>query len=312
MQQVSSEPLVSVVMSVFNNAHGLNTTLDSILNQVGLAFEFIVVDDGSDDGTAAILQDYALQDQRLRIISQENRGLTQALIKGCEQAIGAFIARQDAGDISAPGRLLKQARFLESHPDVVLVSCGTLFTAPGGEHLYTVNHDIMRMAQDITDGDPRQLRGPSHHGSTMFRRNVYQQVGGYRPHFFLAQDLDLWVRLTEKGRHVAISEILYEARFSPDSLTGRYQREQVKLKCYIMAAADARRRSLDENEILEQAASIRPSRQTRSTGLRRACALYFIGACLRHTNPQSARDYFRQAIQAFPLHLRAWYRLLSL
>ena len=91
------DPEVSVVMSVYNGASHLFATLDSILSQEGVKFEFIVVNDGSSDKTGRILNDYAQRDSRLRIIHQENTGLTRALIRGCDAARGEFIARQDAG-----------------------------------------------------------------------------------------------------------------------------------------------------------------------------------------------------------------------
>jgi glycosyltransferase involved in cell wall biosynthesis len=85
---------------VYNGAFCLAKTLDSILSQEGVEFEFIVVNDGSSDKSGQILNDYAQRDSRLRIIHQENTGLTRALIRGCDAVRGEFIARQDAGDIS--------------------------------------------------------------------------------------------------------------------------------------------------------------------------------------------------------------------
>src|SRR5215472_5045758 len=102
---MNGNPEVSVVMSVYNNAPDLARTLDSILSQEGVDFEFIVVNDGSSDQSGQILNKYAQRDSRLRIIHQENAGLTRALIRGCDVARGEYIARQDAGDFSLPDRL---------------------------------------------------------------------------------------------------------------------------------------------------------------------------------------------------------------
>ena len=106
-QGMNTNPEVSVVMSVYNGASHLAATLDSILSQEGVELEFIVVNDGSSDKSGQILNDYAQRDSRLRIIHQENTGLTRALIRGCDAARGEFIARQDAGDISLPGPIEK-------------------------------------------------------------------------------------------------------------------------------------------------------------------------------------------------------------
>ena len=121
-------PKVSVVMSVYNGAEHLAETLDSVLQQEDCDFEFIVVNDGSTDGTAKVLDKYASLDSRLRVFHQENTGLTKALIKGCSEARGEFIARQDAGDISLPGRLKQQRDFLMSHPEAVMCACAVQFT----------------------------------------------------------------------------------------------------------------------------------------------------------------------------------------
>ena len=85
---MSTNPDVSVVMSVYNGASNLAATMDSILSQEGVELEFIVVNDGSTDRTGEILDDYARRDGRVRVIHQENTGLTRALIRGCAAASG--------------------------------------------------------------------------------------------------------------------------------------------------------------------------------------------------------------------------------
>src|SRR4051812_15394116 len=101
-------PTISVVMSVYNGAATLTATLESILSQSDSDFEVVVVDDGSTDATAEILRRTAAADQRLRVLRQENRGLTAALIVGCQTARAPIIARHDCGDRSLPGRLAMQ------------------------------------------------------------------------------------------------------------------------------------------------------------------------------------------------------------
>jgi glycosyltransferase involved in cell wall biosynthesis len=85
---MSSLPDISVVMGVYNGADRLRETMESVLSQEGVSLEFIVIDDGSTDGSALVLDNYACHDARVRILHQENQGLTRALIKGCEAARG--------------------------------------------------------------------------------------------------------------------------------------------------------------------------------------------------------------------------------
>ena len=121
---MNDTPEVSVVMSVYNGATDLRTSVDSILSQEGVNLELIVVNDGSTDNSANILQEYAGSDERVRVISQQNQGLTRALVVGCAAARGEYIARQDAGDISLPGRLIKQLNTISENPDSAFVLCG--------------------------------------------------------------------------------------------------------------------------------------------------------------------------------------------
>ena len=135
---MSSLPDISVVMSIYNGVDKLRETMDSVLSQEGVSLEFIVINDGSTDGSDAILDNYARHDARVRIVHQENQGLTRALITGCEAARGKYIARQDAGDISLPDRLRLQKTVLDQHEDCTFVSCWTSMNGPMDEYLFTV------------------------------------------------------------------------------------------------------------------------------------------------------------------------------
>ena len=147
---MSTNPDVSVVMSVYNGASHLAATMDSILSQEGVELEFIVVNDGSTDKTGEILDDYARRDGRVRVIHQENTGLTRALIRGCAAATGEFIARQDAGDVSLAGRLARQLDVFRNNSNVVMTSCGTRFVGPDGEVLY----EVCQAGEELHRGTP--------------------------------------------------------------------------------------------------------------------------------------------------------------
>ena len=125
-------------MGVRNGGAALPPTLDSVLSQLGVALELIVVDDGSEDDTLNTLDRYAARDPRVRILRRPHAGLTRALIAGCDAARGDLIARQDVGDVSLPGRLDAQVRLLRGAPGAVMVSCATRFLGPRGEVLYEV------------------------------------------------------------------------------------------------------------------------------------------------------------------------------
>lgn len=117
---MSHPSLISVVLPVYNCELYIREAIESILAQTYTAFELIVVNDGSTDGTAAILA--GISDPRLRVIAQPNGGIVKALNAGLQAAKGQFIARQDADDISLPERFARQMAYMQAHPEVMV--CG--------------------------------------------------------------------------------------------------------------------------------------------------------------------------------------------
>lgn len=302
-------PEISVVMSVYNGATNLQRSIESILAQEGVSIELIVVDDGSTDRSANILEEYS-SDELVRVITQENQGLTRALIVGCAAARGTYIARQDAGDVSLPGKLAKLFEAMTSTPNVSFASCSTRFVGPMGEHLYDVSIDPTSATSRLLTLSLDEIQGPSSHPSAMFSKTLYQSVGGYRPQFYFGQDLDLWIRLAERGRHVVVPDILYQAAFSCASISGVYRKEQIETTKIILECARLRRSGLSEQPALNKASSIRPNTKREQNRLQRARALYFIGMCLNIRQDSQARSYFREALHTYPFHLKAAARLL--
>lgn len=293
---------ISVVMGVYAAGPELAETLDSILGQTMTDFELIVVDDGSNDGTLA---SYARRDTRVRIIRhEENRGLTRSLIEGCAAANGTYIARHDAGDISLPSRFARQAALLDA--GAALVSCWTEYTGPELEPLWVARTVGVHQGHILRpDTAPHLLDGPTHHGSVMFRRDVYERAGGYRDAFHYGQDFDLWYRLAALGTFDSVPEVLYRARITASSISSAAREEQMKLGALSLEAMKARRRGESEEPILARARAI-----GKATGRpNRADGLYFIGEALRRNGDPRARRYFREAIAASPLSARAWMRL---
>jgi len=303
------EPAISVVMSVYNAGDGLRKTLDALEAQTETDFELVVVDDGSTDASGKILDALAARDGGVRVLHQENRGLTHALIAGCAAARGAFIARQDAGDVSFPRRLEKQRAVLATNPDLAFVSCWTELVGPQDEHL-TVLKGRGRARAPLSILDARErwsvVDGPSSHPSVMFRRDAYERAGGYRAEFYFGQDWDLWYRLAAFGKFQMIEEVLYAARVGPNDLSTGARRTQAQIAQLSRAALEARLRGESDAAIVAQAASIRPPR--RPSRYRRAGGFYFIGEALRQNGDARARRYFREAIAASPLYWRAWLR----
>jgi glycosyltransferase involved in cell wall biosynthesis len=271
-----------------------------------------VADDGSTDETPRILAAYAARDPRLRVIRQQNAGLTRALIAGCAAARSAYIARHDAGDLSHPRRFELQSGTLDANRDVVFVSCWTEYAGPDLEPLYAARGTGLAVKPvRILDLQCEHgvADGPTHHGSVMFHRDAYERAGGYRPQFYFGQDWDLWYRLAEEGTFQIVPEVLYTARVTPDGISSASRATQQRMARLSHMALLARLRGESEASILEEAARIDPVRSRSQRA--RTDGYYFIGEALRRNGDVRARRYLRQSIAAWPFSIRAWIRYLQ-
>jgi len=308
---MNASPDVSVVMSVYNGADRLHETMESILSQERVSLEFIIVNDGSTDGSATILDCYANRDSRVQVLHQENQGLTLALIGGCAAARGEYIARQDVGDLSFSCRLVRQVSFLIEHPEAVMVACGTRVVGPLEEPLYETSQCGAELHEGLLD--IRRIRGPSHHGATMFRRTSYEAAGGYRAQFIVAQDLDLWLRLAELGSCLAIPDVLYQAILLENSISAQRRSQQIRMARMATECAALRRQGFTDEGLLarglEEGREI-PLIPRVSGRLQAAKFYYFIARSLQRTEPERAMDYYRKSLGAWLLYPKAWLALL--
>jgi glycosyltransferase involved in cell wall biosynthesis len=301
-------PLVSVVTSVYNGGLNLRPSLESVLNQQGVDFELLAVNDGSTDDSPALLEELARRDPRVQVLQQPNQGLTRALMRGCAEARGEFIARHDADDLSLPGRLERQARRLQSDPSLSMVSCWAKALGPENELLWELCRTTEPAA--ATERLLHHYEGPPHHGSVMFRKSCYERVGGYRAEFYFAQDSDLWLRLGEVGRLAYEQAFLYTFRIGESSISSTWRTVQHELGELAHACQAARRLGKSETEWLQRAAALRPGLVPRAKP-DPAAGAYFIGRCLLARNNPQARRYLWEVVRQQPWKLGAWMGLLS-
>jgi glycosyltransferase involved in cell wall biosynthesis len=302
-----SSPEVSVVMGVFNGAETLVQAVRSILEQQDVELELVVVDDASTDATPSLLEDLARGDPRLRVLRQDRGGLTRALIRGCAEARGRFIARQDADDVSHPSRLRRQLDLLDGRRDVCLASCWARLVGPAGEELLALEpgEGPEEATRRLRAAAAAQVRGLTRHGTALFRRTDYDRAGGYRAAFAVAQDLDLWMRLTDHGLLAFVPEHLYTARLSPGSISMRSTRQQLRALELVVSMRRAREAGASEAPDLERAARLRPGGSPLG-GASDAGGLYFIGRCLLDRRDPRSLGYLQRALRLRPLWPRAW------
>jgi len=213
-------PQVSVVTSVYNGEEYLEECVDSILNQTFQNFEYIILNNGSTDGTARILQRYT--DPRLRIIHQENLGISKSLNKGINLSNSDLIARLDADDFSSPQRLEKQVTFMEKHPEIVL--CGSRWLELVGEKLSKQIVDFVETDQAIKKS--MSLFNPFSHSGVIFRKKTFITAEGYSERFKYSQDYDLWLRMLAFGKTLILKEELAVVRMSEQSESHKNARKQ--------------------------------------------------------------------------------------
>lgn len=292
--------LVSVVASVYNGERYLRRSLESVLNQQGVDLELIVVDDGSTDSSPHILRDIARQDNRVQLVSQDNQGLTASLIRGCEAARGEFIARHDADDVSLPGRLAAQVAALRDR-EISLVSCWGKALGPCDELLLEIKRETCSQAATIKLRECEE--GPVGHGSVIFRKVDYEQVGGYRREFRFAQDWDLWLRLTELGRIVFVPFFGYAFRIDEASISATKIVVQRQYATLARQCAKARFRGEAETPYLRTAEElVKIDNTTTSEAFNDQS--YFVGRCLLTRRDSRAVSYFQKAVQNHPKRIR--------
>lgn len=208
-------PVVSILMPVYKTAPYLREAVESILSQSFTDFELVVLNDCSPDDAEEILDTYT--DPRIvRYKGEKNVGLSNILNVGIGMARGQYIARMDSDDLSLPDRLRIQVDYLESHPDIDLVSAGM--------KLFGAKEEIWMREQNPEKVKIEALfHSPILHASSMWRRVRFEDNGlRFRQEMVPSEDYDLWTRALVKGLKLAnLRQVLYKYRIHPAQATTR-------------------------------------------------------------------------------------------
>jgi glycosyltransferase involved in cell wall biosynthesis len=250
LRQAALTPLVSVLLSSRDGARYLEAALESLAAQSYRNLEIVAVDDGSTDGTPAILEKFAARDGRTRLLHAEGIGLAAALHRAAGEARGTLLARQDDDDLSSPERIERQVRFLHLHPEVGVVGTAATRIDEAGSTIgpYPVPLDPASIAASLRSGTPFV------HGSVMMSREAYDASGGYRAAFLAAQDVDLWLRMPKEFQLANLPEPLYAWREHPGGVFARLRDQQLFFAATARAFAEERRRGgADSISLLEAA-----------------------------------------------------------
>ena len=222
-----TQPAVSVLMSVRDGAPWVRDAVQSVLDQSEADLELIVIDDGSVDATPALLG--AVRDPRLFVERRPPAGLTPSLNRAIELARAPLLARLDADDVALPERLARQKRFLDAHPEVGLLGTGAREVDAAGRAVGLVTPP----ADDL--GIRRALirRNPFVHSSVLMRRRVIDEVGGYDPALPVAQDYELWMRMSRVTRLANLPEPLVVRRLLPGRVSSARDGERLSAEALV-------------------------------------------------------------------------------
>ena len=210
----TTEPLVTVVICVYNAGRYLRPSIKSVLAQTHRNLEILIIDDGSTDGCIDTIAD--LTDPRIRLLRQENSGKPAALNRALRELRGEFFAIHDADDLSHPTRIAEQLAALQADPSLAAVFAG-----------FELLLDDRRVAPTFTPRSPEQcradidaLRMPAHDATAMFRTKLVRNLR-YEESLALGEGRDFILQVGERHPLAVVGACLYSYRVHDDSITVR-------------------------------------------------------------------------------------------
>ena len=202
---------VSIVLPTYNGAKYLRQSIESCLNQTYKDIELIIVDDASMDETSEIIKSY--QDQRIKYIRHnKNKRLPHALNTGFSSANGEYLTWTSDDNYYAEDAIESMVALLQINKKIDFVYA----------NYYAINEDGA-VLQPVSVGPSKNLKEGNCIGPCiLYRRKVYEVLGGYNPDAFLAEDYEYWIRVFKRFRMKKLDEFIYWHRLHPQSLTGQY------------------------------------------------------------------------------------------
>ena len=277
----------TVLMSVYNSAAFLHEAIQSTLGQTYRDFEFLIADDGSTDDSLAICRSYAKQDGRIRILSHRNWGAATSLNHAASEARGTWLFRMDPDDVMLPHRLERQLHFIRRNPDLAVISSQVQFINQQGQVL-GVSRNRLTTRAAISDAHTGPHLITLFHPAVAMRRQVFLSVGGYRPAFWPADDLDLWARIAERSHTLLVQdEPLMQYRLHGKSISMSSGRHQVQTVDWVQDCKHRRRQRQPERTFDQFLADQR----SRPWPLR-----------LNNQRTLTGRTLYKSAVQQWALH----------
>jgi glycosyltransferase involved in cell wall biosynthesis len=231
--------IVSVIIPVYNGEKTIQETIESVLKQTFTDFELIVINDGSQDSTLAIVASF--QDSRLKVFSYPNAGLAESRNRGVDQAIGDFIVFLDADDLWTPNKLESQVRALQENPQAAVAYSWTDYIDESSNFLYPGDH--ITVSGDVYA--KLLVRNFLDNGSNpLIRRQALTEVGRFDSSINSAADWDMWLRLAARYHFVAVPVVQVLYRVCRTSMSANIARQEAECLSVISRAFNQAPKSL--------------------------------------------------------------------
>lgn len=303
--------LVSVIMPLYNAESYVMDALRSVLQESRVALELIVVDDGSTDRSIEVLQQ--VRDDRLVVIKNQGKGIAAALNTGLAAARGKLLARCDADDRYPAGRLFKQVSWLMQHPEVGAVCGGYRAIDPKG--LPAASFECGQGIEEIT-GELQTGQTRTHLCTFLMRTEILRSLGGFRPYFVTAEDIDLQLRLGDSTRVWYLPGVYYHYRVHGTSIT--HTKSSTEREFFDDIAREfQQQRQMHGSDVLQQGCPPAPPQKHDKPPMtaKQHLQSFLLGEAWRNyqigQHSKALKTGMRSAL-ALPSNLSVWWSLLSL
>jgi glycosyltransferase involved in cell wall biosynthesis len=288
-------PTVTVLLPVYNAEKYIRSAVQSVLAQTFTDFEFIIINDGSTDGSLLILQQLASNDPRIILISRPNTGYIAALNEGLAKARGEFLARMDADDLCLPTRFAKQVAYLTANPDCVLV--GTNVAQMDSTGLVIGPMPDIAFGHDAINTALLRRGWPIVHPAIMVRTTAIRSLGGYLAELCPNEDHDLFLKLGEIGRLENLPDVLlYYRKHDASESAKKMDITTTQVTRIIIEAC--RRRGIP--------VPTEAHPQLRSASNKLEVQRHWAWNAIKNRNITAARKYALATLLRRPLSLESW------
>lgn len=288
-------PKITVLMPAYNAGKYIREAIDSVLQQTFTDFELLIVNDGSTDNTAEVIQSF--NDPRIVMIYQDNKGVSLALNKGLQYARAPYVARFDADDVCVAERLELQYNFMTDNPDYTIIGSAANYMDMDGNFLFTSIPPAIQN-DDIQQLDPSVC--PFIHSTVFYKKEVILNAGGYSEHAYTFEDHFLWANILKSQKACNFSQPMIKLRLNPDSITIDEKWRPSKFLEIKYTSLKSRSITPQEGILLAEMGERQYSPKIKQGSYYALCAKKLL---VNSFQPQKARVHATKAISVSPLRL---------